>query len=87
MVIFYLLEIITNAIIKAIAMIVTPTNPKNSRYIICNSKVSIAPPRFPTDVTVYYVRWQHTPLILISYVIYYTIFFYKKQANMVKFYK
>ena len=52
MVIFYLLKIITNAIIKAIAMIVTPTNPKNSRYIICNNKVSIAPPRFPTDVTV-----------------------------------
>ena len=46
---FYLHKITTNAIIKAIAMIVTPTNPKNSRYIICNNKVSIAPPRFLTD--------------------------------------
>ena len=49
---FYLLKITTNAIIKAIAMIETPTSPKNSRYIICNNIVSIAPPRFLTDVTV-----------------------------------
>ena len=45
---FYLLKIITNAIIKAIAMTDTPTNAKHSRYIICNNKVSIAPPRFLT---------------------------------------
>lgn len=44
---FYLLKIITNAIIKVIAMIVSPTNPNVSIYIICN-KVSIAPPRFLT---------------------------------------
>lgn len=50
---FYLLKIITKAIIKAIAMIVTATNPKNSRHIICNNTVSIAPPRFPTDVLCY----------------------------------
>ena len=46
---FYLLKITTNAIIKAIAMTVIPTNPKNSRYIICNNTISIAPPRFLTD--------------------------------------
>ena len=46
----YLLKIITNAIIKAIAMIVTVINPKNNNHIICNNTVSIAPPRFPTDV-------------------------------------
>ena len=50
--IFYLLKITTNVIIKAIAMIVIPTKPKNSRYIICNNIISIAPPRFPTDETV-----------------------------------
>ncbi len=49
---FYLLKIITNAIIKAIATVVTPTKPKNSRYIICNNTISIAPPRFPTEDTV-----------------------------------
>mgnify|MGYP007112517130 CR=1 FL=1 len=48
--IFYLLKITTNAIIKAIAMTVTPTNPRKSKYIICNNTVSIAPPRFPTAV-------------------------------------
>ena len=47
--IFYLLKITTNVIIKAIAMIVVPINPKNSRYIICNNTISIAPPRFLTD--------------------------------------
>ena len=35
--IFYLLKITTNAIIKAIFMIVTPTNPKKSRYVILNN--------------------------------------------------
>ena len=50
--IFYLLKITTNVIIKAIARIVTSTKLKNSRYIICNSILSIAPPRFPTDETV-----------------------------------
>ena len=49
---FYLLKIITNAIIKAIATVATPTKPKNSRYIICNNTISIAPPRFPTEDTV-----------------------------------
>ena len=48
--IFYLLKITTNAIIKAIAMTVTPTNPRKSKYIICNNTVSIAPPRFPAAV-------------------------------------
>ena len=52
MVFFYLLKITTNVIIKAIAMIFIPTKPKNSRYIICNNTISIAPPRFPTDETV-----------------------------------
>lgn len=33
---FYLLKIITNAIIKAIAMTDTPTNAKHGRYIRCN---------------------------------------------------
>lgn len=46
----YLLKIITNAIIKAMAMIVTATNPKNSRLIIFNSIISIAPPRFLTAI-------------------------------------
>ena len=47
---FYLHKITTNAIIKAIAMQVNPTKPKNSRYIICTNTISIAPPRFLTDV-------------------------------------
>lgn len=47
--IFYLLKIITNAIIKAIAMIVIVINPKNNNFIICNNNISIAPPRFLTD--------------------------------------
>ena len=41
--IFYLLKITTNAIIKAIFMIVTPTNPKKSSLIIivnANSTIS-----------------------------------------------
>ena len=41
--IFYLLKITTNAIIKAIFMIVTPTNPKKSNLIIivnANSTIS-----------------------------------------------
>ena len=45
-VLFYLLKIITKVMIKATAMIVTPTNPQNSRNIICNNTVSIAPPPF-----------------------------------------
>lgn len=43
-----LLKIITKVIIKAIAIIVTLTNPKKSKYIIVNNDCSIiAPPRFP----------------------------------------
>ena len=63
---FYLLDIITNAIIKAIAMIVIPTNPKNNKCIMFNNtSVSIAPPHLLTDFSVY-VRWQPTPLIPFS---------------------
>ena len=43
-----LLKIITKVIIKAMAIIVTLTNPKKSKYIIANNDCSIiAPPRFP----------------------------------------
>ena len=37
---YYLLKIITNVIIKAIFMIVTPINPQNNRLIIANNAVS-----------------------------------------------
>ena len=42
--------------IKATAMIVTPTNPQNSKNIVCNNTVSIAPPPFSQHKTVY-VKW------------------------------
>ena len=46
-------------------MIVTPTNSKKSKYIICNNTVSIAPPRFPTDETVKYKGGNTLYFILI----------------------
>ena len=62
-------------------MIVTPTNPKNSRYIICNNKVSIAPPRFLTDELCICKAATHSAY-LIFYAIKYIIFITKNQANI-----
>ena len=80
---FYLLKITTNAIIKAIAMIVTTTNPENSRYIICRYIVSIAPPRFPTDVLWSLKVATHSALFSFPG-IEFIIIWYIKQANILK---
>ena len=79
MVYFYLLKIITNAIIKAIAMIVTVTNPKNSKDINCNNIISIAPPRFLTDETVQYVGGN--ALCLFSFSMFTSIYYFTNKCK------
>ena len=65
--IFYLLKITTDAIIKAIFMIVTPTNPKKSSLIIIINANSTISTTSHFNLTVkncgYVKRWQHTLLI------------------------
>ena len=90
--IFYLLKITTNAIIKAIFMIVTPTNPKKSSLIIivnANSTISTTSHFNLTAKNCGYVNKKvatHSAY-LISYNTYYTAFNNKKQANTLNFYK
>ena len=86
-----LLNTTANAIIKATFMIVILTNPKNSSLIIVNKTVSIistTPINQSHNLGRGYVkRWQHTHLLIpIFYAIYYTIFFYKIQANKSNFF-
>ena len=87
-----LLNNIANAIIKATFMIVTPTNPKNSKLIV-NFNIDID---ISTISTTSYVNLitrgygkggnTHICFYLISYVLHYIIFTYKFQANKTNFF-